>query len=352
MAAYFGVVFLIYGDTPLEWYRLWVALYQATGRAVGIDLTQLWDLALANTFRLDRPFMAVVLISLPVFAWWTFRSRDRIGLAVLALGAAFVAQCAIQSDYPFRKMVVLVPFVFPIALGGMLRIGAWREQATDQPRRQIAWFAWLGWVIAVAIGTILLSAPSILAGMSRVRRLVAMPSSASLAWQGPGGSLVLLGSLIGVSALIVLILCWQRQRLARSMGLILAAAMIVPLVALDGRYVFTDVETSYRDAMVEIAPDVDGTVTAGGHSYAMQLYNTSRAVLEGYPFGMTKAEYEQAVVRYFAEGRASLMFAYADGVSLERWQELGFTLVRTYPIVLPKDHVMGMYKFGSDADGT
>src|SRR3954451_9677548 len=97
--------------------------------------------------------------------------------------------------------------------------------------------------------------------------------------------------------------------------------------------------------MITAAPTTSGALTARGSSYAMQLYNTSRPVLEGYPFGMTVAEYEQAVVRYFREGRAVGMFAYADAGGRRRWESLGFKLDHMLDIVQPNGQHIGYYVF-------
>jgi len=348
LAAYFAWVFGTYGDSPLDWYRRWVSPFRETGRAVGIDPSQLWDLMAGNLFRLDRPFMVLVLVMLPVFAWWTSRSHDRLGMAVLALGLAFVAQTAVQSDYAPRKMLVLLPFALPIAVGGLARVGGWREWVAASRRRR--WFAAL-WITGVAVATVVIIAPPNLSHWAFARRVLGAPLPADLSYRaGLAGALVTLGALIGTMGVLGLVAGWRRPRLARIAGAALVTAMLVPLVVLDVRYVFTDVRTTYRDAMIAAGPDVNGEVTAGGASYAMQLYNSSRPVLQGYVFGMTVPEYERAVVRYFAEGRATSMFAYADPGST-RWTDLGFRLVETYPIALPYGHVMGRFVYAGPRTG-
>jgi hypothetical protein len=125
---------------------------------------------------------------------------------------------------------------------------------------------------------------------------------------------------------------------------VLLLAMVGPLLAIDRRYVFTHVTADYRDAMVSVGALPDAEVTAvDGH--AMQLYNDSESVLQGNVFGMTVPEYEAAVVRYFAEGRARWMFAYADDAGMARWGPLGFRVVETYPMRLPKGRILGRYEY-------
>jgi hypothetical protein len=129
-------------------------------------------------------------------------------------------------------------------------------------------------------------------------------------------------------------------------------AMVVPLAVPDSLHVLPR-QTTYRDAMIDAGPLVDGRVTAGGLSYAMQLHNSSRAVLaatvsasgwgQGIPYAEATEQYEQMVVRFFAEGRASYMYAYAGGDSLARWTPLGFRLVETLPVVLPRGRQMGLW---------
>jgi hypothetical protein len=343
IAAYFGWVFLEYGQGPATWYETWVASYRTAGRAVGFDLSGPWDMLVGNLFRLDRPFMVLTLVALPPFAWWARQRRDPLGITVLALGFAFAAQATIQSDYPQRKMLLLLAFAVPIAAGGVLRMTPFLDWvAASRPRLA----AWIAWITLVVLGTLLFAVPPAWTRWTRIVQALDLPGTAGWAWRSGGaGTLLLVGAVVGVAAVVVLVAAWRRPGLARVAGAVLVLAMIVPLVALDGRYVYTRVTTAYRDAMISVGSLPDAEVTAGSGSYAMQLYNDSRAVLEGYVYGMTQAEYDAAVERYFAEGRARWMFAYADGETPARWAGRGFRLDGTYPIKLPKDHVLGRYEY-------
>ena len=163
---------------------------------------------------------------------------------------------------------------------------------------------------------------------------------------------MVIGALVGVPALLAVLAAWTRPRLARMAAAVLVVAMLGPLAVLDGLHVFTRVTTTYRDAMIDAGPLVNGRVT-GGLSYAMQLHNSSRAVLasavsasgwgQGLPLDEATEQYEQTLVRLFAEGRASYLYAYAGADALDRWTPLGFRLVETLPIILPKGRQMGLW---------
>jgi len=343
LGVYFGWVWLVYGQGPAGWYDTWLALYRTAGRASTVDPTGLWDLLVGNIFRLDRPFMALVLLALPVFAWWTRRSRNSVGIVVLALAVAFAAQCTVQSDYPQRKMLILLAFAVPIVAGGLLRTSAFLDWARAGRRRMVAITAW---ALVVGLGTVVFILPPRLSHWTTLAHILGLPPSAQVAYRvGNTGLVVLIGAVVGLAALGALLAGWRRARLARGAGAVLLLAMLLPLAAVDARYVFTDVTTTYRDAMISVGALPDNAVIAGGSSHAMQLYDGSRAVLQGNVFGMTVSQYEAAVVRYFAEGRARWMFAYADQASLTRWTALGFRVVQTYPIPLPKDRIMGRYEY-------
>ena len=59
-------------------------------------------------------------------------------ITVLALAVAFAAQATVQSDYPQRKMLLLLVFAVPVAVGGLLRLhdfSAWAGGRTRAARR-------------------------------------------------------------------------------------------------------------------------------------------------------------------------------------------------------------------------
>ena len=288
--------------------------------------------------------MALVLAVLPVFAWWAVRRGDRLGVAVLVLGLAFLAQCTVQSDYPERKMLILLPLIVPIAVGGILRLGELRAWVRAEPRRRRWLVAWAGWVLVVAVVTLAVTLPARLVPWGPLADILGLPARARFTWTGSIGGLIVLGGAIGVPALLVLLAAWDRPRVARVAGGLLLAVMLVPLAGLDARYVFTHVTSRYRDTMIDEATRIDGTVTTVD-GYAMQLYNTSRPVLEGYVFGMSEEAYEQAVVRFHAEGRGSYLYDYADPGAPTRWERLGFRLVERLPIQLPRDRVLGVFVY-------
>lgn len=342
LTVYFGWVYAQYGTNPAEWYELWLSRFRETGRATGFDLTALWDLFTGNLFRLDRPLFALTLLVLPVFAWWTVRSRSPLGTTVLALAGAFAAQCTIQSDYPQRKMLLLLAFAIPIAVGGLLRLSSFLDSIRVRNPLRITAAAWL---IMVVLGTLVLLAPPDLSHWRVLARVLGLPAAAGMGYRvGDEGRLLFACALAGVAATVVLAISWRHARRARITGIVLLVAMLLPLVALDLRYVFTNVTTAYRDAMRSVASLPDHSVI-GGSGHAMLLYNDAKAVLQGNVYGMTVSEYEVAVVRYYAEGRARWMFGYADGAGRARWTPRGFRLVETYPIDLPKGRILGRYEY-------
>ncbi|MEI7742467.1 MAG: hypothetical protein WCK58_01820 [Chloroflexota bacterium] len=351
VATYFAWVYAVYGDTPSGWYARWVAAAHDAGRVAGFDPGNLWDIVLGNSFRLDRPLMAIGLATIPVFAWWAWQSRDRLGIAIMALGLGLLAQTTVQSDYPQRKMLVLLPLVVPIVLTGLLRLDAFRVRCSTSRAGSWAWPAWIALAAGAVVLGILLTLPPTTVTWEVLRQVPGFAALRDVRWSGAGASLLMAGAVVGGGALLVMLIGWRRRRVAMAAAAVLMVSMLAPLASIDMRFVFTHVRTTYRDAMIESATVTDGRVTAGGLSFAMQLYGTSRAVLQGYVFGMTTAEYERALVRYYREGRACCMFAYTDGTEGTRWTGLGFRLVRTYPIVLPEGRVVGLYEFTDTAPG-
>jgi hypothetical protein len=81
----------------------------------------------------------------------------------------------------------------------------------------------------------------------------------------------------------------------------------------------------------------------------MQLYNGSRPVLTGVT--VPAAEYEKDIVRIFREGGAVSMYAYTDPKSRSRYEALGFRLVETLPVLLPRGNTIGRYVFDATGAG-
>jgi len=120
------------------------------------------------------------------------------------------------------------------------------------------------------------------------------------------------------------------------------------LLYADAAFIYRHATFTYRDAQIQVRPVVDGQQTAGGWSFGMQLYNTSRPVVNGYFYGMSRSDYERNVVRMFAEGRASSLFEYVDDETRTQLESLGFRVADTYDILLPRGQILGRYVFAPD----
>lgn len=319
--AYFGLILVLYQQSPIEWYRVWFSSFEASARAAGFSTDNLLSLRSANVFRLDPAFLGLAVASLGVSAWATVRRPTPLAI-LLGVGlAAFIVQAGFVADYPARKFVAILVFVIPIVAASALSLESFRAWVRERSWRVAIALAWL----AVAIAIALLE--------TRLRPLGGMIGLAIVA-----------AAIVGSAAIVVLALVrrrWPVVAAATALGL----AVLVPPAGADLRFVYLDPAFTYRDAQIEVAGVIDGTVTAGGLSFAMQLYNSSRPALHGYFFGITRAEYDQDVVRMFTEGTATSMFSYVDADLRGRWEALGFRVVEAYDITLPRGRVLGRYVY-------
>jgi len=135
--AYFGAVAVMYGESPVDWYRTWIAGYQNSARFDGFSLPNLASMLDANSFRFDWPLLLLFLLAIPVFVWWTARSRRPWAVLTLNLFGFFAFQSAAVADYPYRKFLILIVFVLPIVVTGVLRgaefVGFARRQVASSP---------------------------------------------------------------------------------------------------------------------------------------------------------------------------------------------------------------------------
>ena len=326
-SVYFVLIKVVYDQSPLEWYRVWLGSFANSTRASGFSIQNMLTVLDGNVFRLDPAFLGLFLASIPVFVWGLVRRPDPSGVFIGAGLVFLIAQTAVVADYPARKGLMLIAFAVPIAASGILLFGPFRAWLVQRRRRVVIAAAWLAVVVGVTIlGSSIRSVPH---GALLVRIVAA-------------------ATVIGVVAIVVVAL--SRPGRIRVAGLAaLGLAVLTPLLYADAAFLYRHPTFSYRDAMIEVRPVVDGQQTAGGWSFGMQLYNTSRAVVNGYYYGMTRLEYERNVVRMFTDGLASSMFDYVDAKTRTHWESLGFRLVTTYDIVLPRGQRLGRYVFGSGA---
>jgi len=321
---YFALILAIYGQTPLEWYRVWIGSFGNSARASGISIDKALTVLNGNIFRLDPTFLGLFLASLPVFVWSLVRRPSPTGILIGAGLIFLVAQTAVVADYPARKGLMLLLFALPIAAAGILLLGPFREWLGMRRWRLIAAGVWL--VIALAIT--LLETP-----------LRPVPAHGSVL-----ATIVAGAGVVGVVAIAIV-------AVTRRMGIVLPAlaaiglAVLAPLLYADAAFVYRHATFTYRDAQIQVRPVVDGQQTAGGWSFGMQLYNTSRPVVNGYFYGMSRSDYERNVVRMFAEGRASSLFDYVDDRTRTQLESLGFRVADTYDILLPRGQILGRYVF-------
>jgi hypothetical protein len=325
-ALFFGLVYIVYGQSPIEWYRTWISTFATSSRGEAFSIAKIATVLEANVFRLDPAFVGVVLVSLPLFAWTLLR-RPAAWMVLLAAGLlAFLVQSSVVADYPERKFVMVLLFALPAAAAGIL---GWRPFATwlmADHRRLVAMTVWLTGALFVTW----LDSP-----LGRV------PPHGSLL-----ARIVLGAGLVGVMALAA-VLILRRPRIVSIAAAALALAILAPLLYADGAFIFRRPTFTFRDAQIAAGPTIDGQGTGGGWSFAMQLYNGSRPVLSSYTALLEPAHYDADVVRLFQEGLATSLFDYTDGKTQARWKSLGFRLVDTYAIALPLGKKLGRYVFGT-----
>jgi hypothetical protein len=326
-AVYFALILGIYAQTPLEWYRVWIGSFGNSARASGLSIDKALTVLNGNVFRLDPTFLGLFLASLPVYVWSLLRRPSPAGI-LIGTGLIFlVAQTAVVADYPARKGLMLLLFALPIAATGILLLGPFREWLGIRRWRLIVAGVWL--VVALAIT--LLETP-----------LRPVPAHGSVL-----ATIVAGAGVVGVAAIAIVAVA-RRIRIVLPGMAAMGLAVLAPLLYADVAFIYRHATFTYRDAQIQVRPVVDGQQTAGGWSFGMQLYNTSRPVVNGYFYGMSRADYERNVVRMFTEGRASSLFEYVDDATRTQLDSLGFRLVDTYDILLPRGQILGRYVFAPD----
>jgi hypothetical protein len=326
---YFGLVYVTYSYTPVDWYRAWIGSFSASNRFTGISIDKALSILDANVFRLDPAFLVVCLASLPLFAWTLARRPTALAVLVGAGLAIFVAQSAYIADYPHRKFLMIMLFTVPIVTSAILGWSDFRTWVLTDRRRLIATAAWF-------VGAIFVTAQTTPLGR--------IPSSEALL-----GRIVIVAGVVGITAIVGLVSCLLTSR--RTLALIatgaLGIAILAPLLYADARFVYRHPTFTYRDATIAVGGTIDGQVTAGSLSTAMQLNNTSRSVVSPYFYQSSLADYEAAVVRVFRSGLATSLFSYVDTDTRTHLESLGFRLVDTYEIILPLGKKLGRYVYGS-----
>ncbi|MDO8963857.1 MAG: hypothetical protein Q7W30_05115 [Coriobacteriia bacterium] len=326
--AYFGLIKLMYGLGVPEWYRTWIGAYSGSNRVAGISLKSLWYVLQSTLFRLNQPLLLLFLLALGVFLWWTMTTRRPLGVLIVATMLMFEVQSVFLSDYWGRKFVTVAPVVFIVIAVAFIRFRPFTDWLRSRRRHLIIGGAWLAIVVTLFLGA------------------TAIAGTPADWYLTPAKSLAF--SRVGLVALVIgLALAYVPSRPWTGLvaGGLVIAALILPSVWADRQYVYGFPTTAYRDTLIRLGSVIDGRVTAGHAAWSMQFYNTSDPQLCGYYYGVSKSEYERALVRYFKEGRASALFTYSDEVSRASLQSLGFSLVETYDMNLPRRKMMGRYEY-------
>jgi hypothetical protein len=291
---YFGLVYLIYTYTPVEWYRAWIGSFSGSTRFTGLSLDKVLSILDANVFRLDPAFLGLFLTSLPVFAWIVARRPTASAVLVGAGLAFFVAQSTYIADYPHRKFLMIMLFAVPIVATAILGWGDFRAWVLHDRRRLIASTAWLvGAMFVTAQATPLGRVPADQVLLSRI---------------------VFGAGVVGIAAIsgLVASLLISRRTFALIATGALGLAILAPLLYADWRFVYRHPTFTYRDATIAVGGTIDGQVTAGGLSTAMQLNNTSRSIVSPFFYQPSTPKYETDLVQVFRAGIATSLFSYTD----------------------------------------
>jgi hypothetical protein len=203
-------------------------------------------------------------------------------------------------------------------------LGPFRTWPAADRRRIVAAAGWLALIVAVTV---------------REARWPSVPPHASILVM-----IVQIAAVVGIVAIVASVVT-QRRPIVLVAGVAFGLAVLAPLVYADSAFIFRSPTFTYRDALIQVRPDIDGQQTAGNLSFGMQLYNSSRAVLNGYAYDLSPAQYDRDLVRMFSEGLASSTFSYVDDATRTHLESLGFRLVDTYDILLPRGLVLGRYVF-------
>lgn len=328
---YFGLVKLMYGVGVGGWYRTWISIYDGTGRGTSFFPSGPLYTLQSTLFRLNRPLLLLFLLSLAVFVWWAATRRRPLAILSCALMLSFQLQSLFLADYWGRKFVVVAPLVVVVIAVAIAWFVPFRSWVMARRGRMVLVAVWL-----VVAGCLFLAATSNLDS----KEIWYVTPLASIRWSTRGLALLIAGLVFASFS--------SRRWPAVIAGLLVLAAVLVPSAWADRQFVYGHPTYKYRDAMIEIGKDVNGKVTAGFWSPAMQLYNSSDPQLSRVVHGSTVDEYLVVLVRFFEEGRATSLFAYAAPEDVLRLSWLGFKLVDTYDMNLPDypaPRIMGRYVF-------
>lgn len=323
-AAYFAIVAVGYGKSPLGWYETWITPLATTNRGQGLSPSKALSVMDANLFRLDPALLALSLISVPVLIWSFRRRPTALVLVYGTLFAFLVAQSLFVADYPERKFLVMTCLAVPVAARGVLELPQFLEWLDGRKLRRVAGSLILLALLAVVVAE--MPVDNLPPSMDLLTTLIVVTGWTS----------------VGVLAALVLV---RRRKVLVAGGFVLVLAMLAPIAYADLAYVYRHPTFTYRDTLIAAKPEIDGKVIAGSLSFGMQLYNTSRPVLSGYVTGMTREEYYADLERMFVEGRATALFGYTDADTQAEFGALGLSLVEEYDIVLPRKRVLGRYVY-------
>jgi len=295
-------------------------------------LTNFLSIFSTNIFRLNSAILFLFLVSLPAFIMNTFKEKNKLVVLSANLLLFLFLQSIVINDFNFRKLVILLPLVIiSILVAYSYKDEFFASLEKNSIMRKLFVVYWIGvgyfFVFFMHLGSI---KPKMINPGIIINSQAVIPYDINR---------VNLAVFLFVFAVLTM-KYFSNKGVNKIIAIIALAALFIPNIYTDFRYVYLNPTYNFRDTMIELKDKVDGKVVAGGCAFGLRLYNDSIPLLDFYPYvystnpeSKNLTTYRTTLTRLFRENKAdySVQFTYAIGSNEKKYMdERGFEIEGRY----------------------
>lgn len=266
-------------DSLLNTYSIFTDRVAIPNNSDGFDSIRLFKIYVynifatlsTNLFRFNPIILATFASCLPIFIYKLIKHRNINDIFLASLLGFFLLQSLIINDYPYRKLIIMLPMVLLLIAYSITEYKNFIIFVRKNVSYYILYFLYVAFCVMGAVGILLINSSK---NFVRFDFLV-------------DGINIILPILIFQIILILIYLTNKKIKDKYLISIIIILIML-PNMFLSVRYIYSNPTYSYRDTMIYLSNYIDDKIVAGGMGHGFRLYNTSVPIVN--PYGIMYSE--------------------------------------------------------------
>ena len=304
-----------------------LAVSESSGQGVLKSfLTNIFNFFSTNFFRFNSGVLLVFLLALPVFAKLLLKHKESSALVTGSLLLFLFLQSCVLNDFPYRKLVILVPLVLWVLIYLIAKRGESLEIVFDLKKslfyRLYAIFSTV-FVFLVLYRAIYRDLPS-----DDHTNLILLTFNAFI-------------------LIFFFLYFFTRSRPIFTVSL--ASILLLPHFYLDYRYIYSDPTFQLKEAEQDISAVTGDKYVLGGAAWSLKPYNDYIPLINAYAYlyFATPEIYMQHSLRLKKLFNVEFAIDFLTKKNIEKMDALGFTLYKSYDINEAIGRKIGVFRSSS-----